>query len=74
MNESRRYFCRVQESLRRCPVGRLKTNTERNARNVKDLLKDYWATMESAKDSENQQFARGKRLDERKRSGARHDD
>jgi len=55
-------------------MGRLKTNSQRNARNVKDLLKDYWETMESAKDSENQPFSLGKRLDLRERNGARYDD
>jgi hypothetical protein len=55
-------------------MGRLKTNDERNTRNVRDLLKDYWETLESAKDSENQQFARGKKFDVRKRNGSRHDD
>jgi len=54
-------------------MGRLRTNSERNAEDVKDLLKDYWETLELAKDSENQQFARRKMLDARKRNGAQHD-
>jgi len=35
-------------------MSRLKTNSERNAEDVRDLLKDYWEALESAKDSENQ--------------------
>lgn len=55
-------------------MGRLKTNSERNAEDVRDLLKDYWEVLEPGKDSGNQQCARGKRSHARKRNGARHDD
>ena len=55
-------------------MGRLKTNSERNAEDVRDLLKDYWEVLEPEKDSENQPCVRGKRSDARKRNGAHHDD
>lgn len=42
------------EYQRRCPMGRLKTNSERKSENVKELLRDYWETLESAKDIEHQ--------------------
>ncbi len=35
-------------------MSRLKTKSERKTENVKKLLRDYWETLESAKDSENQ--------------------